>query len=1445
MLALCLLLTFFQAITLNDLTLLSTLFIYFWSPSQTKVREWSCQRSRYYHVTPQLALCSEKDGALSGCVVLHYWFIVACQLGLYLFRSPRRQIHDDETSLPPTQDPILQKPRKPPDESPRSFAIFTIYLLAVLTHAAAIANASEPLHHLSALPITLFSFFATATLRSRLRDLYEQRRITTSFFSAPHLFPITSQASFSSTSQFRDVDNSTKFSMLCAWNNSNSRAPVYMDYAPGSKAICIDTGASVCISNDKSDFISLTLTSDQTLQGIGSGLEIAGEGTLRWSINDDDGHAIILHVRNALYVPKVPMCLLCPQQVAHQTSKIGDGFNAGASHGTLAFDGFIRTIPYNTRNNLPIVFTSGKLAALYSPFAHESSSPHTTCDSAYANSLLNSAAALNGTVENLSRTQRLLLLVHQRMAHLNLDRVQRLARGGYFGEALRCIGSCDKPLCSACCTGKASQRPARKDGSPLKAGHLKPGDCVSCDQLQSNTPGRIPVWKGEPSKLSYGAASLFIDHASNKVHVSLHHSTGAAEAVDAKHRFEKMAAENNVSILKYHGDNGVYATHLFKSSCKAQQQTHDYCGVGAHHQNGVAERMIRTIVQRARSMLHHATILWPDIITESLWPFALKLAVDVHNATPGDTDLSPDEIFSGVKSSRCRLKDFHPFGCPVFVLEASLQNGSKIPKWKPRSRMAVYLGHSPEHATTVPIVLNTVTGLISPQYHVVFDDSFTTTKSLHTDKIPENWPELFKHSEFQVLDESEVASHKLSSSWTDPALEPAPARARTTIRFVDELEKNEQEQGTIPSAGDEVVAADPSDDPTRAPNTWSSKGSLLKPAEPLARKTWTKDHRYPTRFKQTMQANVAALDSFLDSEALSLTGLSALLAEQDAVTSNNDGTLNESQHYAFAAASDDTLHYGQMRRDPDRSLFEMDMQREVNDLVASGSVSIVRRETLPAQTKVIAAIWSFRRKRAPDWTVTKWKARLCPHGGQQVEGINFWETYAPVVTWSTVRLILILSLISGMKSRQLDYVQAYTQAPIDCEIYMCVPAQFIVNSHGALEFSEHPAPGNSIHHVILLTKNLYGLRQAGNNWFDKLRGSLASRGFQQSSVDPCLFIRRDLILVVYVDDCLLFAKDDRTLDSFVLSLQEEFVLTCDGDVGAFLGIAIVRNVKGHLELTQPGLIDKIIKECGLEHDSKQHKTPAITTILQKDSDGAQREHTWKYRTLIGMLTYLSMSSRPDIAFAVHQCARFSTCPMRTHELAVRRICRYLQGTKTKGYILEPSMEDRDLNCYVDADFAGLWHEDISDEPVSVKSRTGYVITFANCPVLWVSKLQTEIALSTTEAEYIALSQAMRDLIPMRTLLTELASLTKLEIGKTTTLSTVFEDNKGCIELANAPKMRPRTKHIAIKYHHFRSHVANGDIKIQWIDTKHQLADIFTKPLAEIAFSSLRLALLGW
>ncbi len=158
----------------------------------------------------------------------------------------------------------------------------------------------------------------------------------------------------------------------------------------------------------------------------------------------------------------------------------------------------------------------------------------------------------------------------------------------------------------------------------------------------------------------------------------------------------------------------IFTSKDFCTHCTHQRQRLTFCGVNAHHQNGITERHIRSITERACSMLIHAMISWPDIISEQLWPFALQLAMDLHNHTPGSSGLSPLEIISGVKSLSPTIRDFHPFGCPIFVLHPSLQQGHKIPRWKPRSRVGVYLGFSPNHASSVPLVSSTTTGLVSP-----------------------------------------------------------------------------------------------------------------------------------------------------------------------------------------------------------------------------------------------------------------------------------------------------------------------------------------------------------------------------------------------------------------------------------------------------------------------------------------------------------------------------------------------------------------------------------------------------------------------------------------------------------------------------------------------------------------------------------------------------------
>ncbi len=283
-------------------------------------------------------------------------------------------------------------------------------------------------------------------------------------------------------------------------------------------------------------------------------------------------------------------------------------------------------------------------------------------------------------------------------------------------------------------------------------------------------------------------------------------------------------------------------------------------------------------------------------------------------------------------------------------------------------------------------------------------------------------------------------------------------------------------------------------------------------------------------------------------------------------------------------------------------------------------------------------------------------------------------------------------------------------------------------------------------------------------------------------------------------------------------------------------------------MTQPQLIESILKNLKLDgSNAKARSTPTLKTrVLHKDEKGAPFDESFHSRSVIGKLNYLEKSTRPDISFAVHQCARFSTAPKQSHANAVRYIERYLSGTKDKGINMMPSTK-QGFQCFVDASHAGDWKQQSArDDPVTAKSRTGYVITFADCPIMWASKLQTVIALSTTEAEYIALPMAAREVLPILTLVKEAAKHKIITKVQTPLIHCkLFEDNKGTIEMANVPKMRPRTKHLNIKYHFFRQYVQRGILQVLHISGADQVADVFTKALDVASFKKHRSKIKGW
>jgi len=288
-------------------------------------------------------------------------------------------------------------------------------------------------------------------------------------------------------------------------------------------------------------------------------------------------------------------------------------------------------------------------------------------------------------------------------------------------------------------------------------------------------------------------------------------------------------------------------------------------------------------------------------------------------------------------------------------------------------------------------------------------------------------------------------------------------------------------------------------------------------------------------------------------------------------------------------------------------------------------------------------------------------------------------------------------------------------------------------------------------------------------------------------------------------------------------------------------------------MTQPGLIESVLMDLNLLQDSKSKDTPSVG-ILYPDRDGIKRQDTWHYRSVIGKLNYIAQNRRPDISFAVHQCAQYSSNPTALHELAVKHIGHYLLNTKDKGLIMHPT-QDFKLDMFVDADFAGMWHWEYSELRECALSCTGYIITYCGCPIHWASKLQSEIALSTTESEYIALSMASRELLPIRRLIAELHKHGPTSVpldhpfsmAHTSTLeaSTVYEDNASCIVLAHRKGTKVRTKHISLKWHHFKDHIRAGDIKVVKIDTNLNWADILTKPLCKVKHESLRHFIMGW
>ncbi|EJK54151.1 hypothetical protein THAOC_26287 [Thalassiosira oceanica] len=789
----------------------------------------------------------------------------------------------------------------------------------------------------------------------------------------------------------------------------------------------------------------------------------------------------------------------------------------------------------------------------------------------------------------------------------------------------------------------------------------------------------------------------------------------------------------------------------------------------------------------------------------------------VFNRLPRmDCGVCPGELWCGGRGAS-RPDDFacaHKFGCPVFVLDNDLADGHRIPRWHPRAHLGMFLGFSPDHSSLAPLVLNLATGKI-PCATMLF---LTMTSPRPAGLSRSTCPEQLDHDIDALSDASGPVASRTRHRLSDLS-EGALAASEGATSAVSE--------GAVASRTRWAAAARALtvDDARRwgqpPPSIAARPGPVRSTLQP------------PGKWRRALLETLPILK-----DAWSDVGSDFRALHQHIVRDPFDSRLVESFDPRVLAARSSKYN-------EDNPSWTMAMQGEFQQEYFEAMETVIRTldddmhcwdyvERTPGM-RVLPSTWAFKCKRYPDGRVKKFKARFVVRGDCQTEGVDFFETWAPVAQWTTVRKLMVLASRLQLKSAQCDITAAFVHAdlPPEEEIFVAQPRGL--------------NRGSNL--VLRLNKSLYGLKQAPRHFFSYLGERLQSYGLTPSEHDPCLFLSRDLIVVVYVDDLLVYSRSDATIADFVSKMKEAKVdIRLEGTAEGFLGVDVDRQGTTTV-LTQRGLTERVIQALGLDPEmSNKVETPALPGVaLGRDVDGEPAFGNFNYASVVGMLLYLCGHSRPDIAFAVHQCARYSFAPKRSHELALIRIGRYLKGTLDGGLILNP-LEDLRLDCYPDADFAGLWGHEHPQDPHCVRSRTGFLINLSGCPVVWSSKLQSEIALSTMEAEYVALSTACRSLFPVADLLREIGVCLDLPVDPASRLHIeVHEDNVGALTLGllEPRRMTPRSKHYAVKYHWFRSQLGPRNVVLTKIASADQLGDIFTKGLGTLQFKVLRKRIMGW
>ena len=509
----------------------------------------------------------------------------------------------------------------------------------------------------------------------------------------------------------------------------------------------------------------------------------------------------------------------------------------------------------------------------------------------------------------------------------------------------------------------------------------------------------------------------------------------------------------------------------------------------------------------------------------------------------------------------------------------------------------------------------------------------------------------------------------------------------------------------------------------------------------------------------------------------------------------------------FVESSPTTFHDAMSRDDADQ--WKAAMDEEIKALEENNTWTLCE---LPAGKRAIGCRWVYAIKHDAAGNFQRYKARLVAKGYSQREGLDFFETFSPVVRYESIRLLLSIAAKYDLELAKFDVKTAFLYGELEEELYLQQPPGY----------ANEDRPGA----VLRLNRSLYGLKQSPRCWNEKFVNLLKKFNFKNINSDKCVFMgvvqKCVVYLALYVDDGLIVSESMNAISEVLENLKSQFKITF-GAADDFVGMEIQRNRERRtIKISQSGYIAKIIDRFGLK-DAKSVSVPAERNLYSTRTSPGPEPIDVPYREAVGSLLFAARVTRPDIEFAVNYASQFCNNPSESDWHVVQTIFRYLQGTRDLGIVYADRGSGLDLVGYTDADLAGC--------PITRRSHSGVVLILNGGPVVWSSRRQSEVTECTMNAEYVALFDGAREAVWLKRFLIE------LDI-KCTTIP-MYIDNKPAISVVKNCEDNKKSKYIDIKYHYTREVVNKRDIFVEYIASNDNLADIFTKPLAKPRFCQLR------